>query len=289
MQVIDRGGGLPLIVVPGVQGRWEYMGPALDALAECFRVITFPLGGERRSGYEPDPSRGLDGLADQIEAVLENRQLRRALICGISFGGLIALRFAARSPALASALVLVSTPGPSWRLRDRHRLYARAPGLFGPVFLAEAPWRLRTEVICALPGRRARRRFVWQQARALATSPISPSRMAARSRLIDPTQTRRDCAHISVPTLVVAGEPALDRVVAGTSAEYANLIQGARLAVLERTGHLGYVTRPVAFAQAVAAFTRGLPVDFALPASNTMASPSSETPGPARLLESIRR
>lgn len=259
MQVIDRGTGVPLVVVPGVQGRWEYMGPALDALAERFRVLTFPLDGEHLSGRAFDLARGLEGLAEQVEAVIESRGLRRAVVCGVSFGGLAALRLAVRRPDIVAALVLASTPGPSWRLRTRHRVYTRVPWLFGPLFLAEVPWRMRAEVARALPDRRERTRFAWRQLRTFATSPLSPSRMAARTSLIDAVAIRGDCARVSAPTLVVSGETTLDRVTAGTPAEYVELIRGARLSLLERTGHLGYVTRPAAFAQAVTEFVSSLP------------------------------
>jgi hypothetical protein len=31
--VIDVGHGPPLVLVPGIQGRWEYLRPAIEALA----------------------------------------------------------------------------------------------------------------------------------------------------------------------------------------------------------------------------------------------------------------
>ena len=46
MRIIERGSGTPIVVVPGVQGRWEYFAPAIDALARSFRVVTFSLCGE---------------------------------------------------------------------------------------------------------------------------------------------------------------------------------------------------------------------------------------------------
>ena len=69
--------------------------------------------------------------------------------------------------------------------------------------------------------------------------------MAAYARAWSATDLRVDCRHITAPTLVVTGEPALDRVVpvAGTL-EYLQLIPGARHVTLERTGHLGVVSRP---------------------------------------------
>jgi len=73
-------------------------------------------------------------------------RLERATICGVSFGGLIAVRFAASFPSRCEALILASTPKPRLRLRPRHQTYLRAPWIFGPIFLAETPFRLRPEI-----------------------------------------------------------------------------------------------------------------------------------------------
>ena len=64
-----------------------------------------------------------------------------------------------------------------------------------------------------------------------------------------------DCARVTAPTLVVTGEPQLDKVVPVESTRrYVDLIPGARYVQLERTGHLGLVTRPEKFAEVVAGF-----------------------------------
>src|SRR5262245_54444591 len=151
MELIDRGSGAPLVLVPGIQGRWEYMRPAVDALARSFRVVTFALSGEPTAHHPLDPARGLDNYTAQIAAALDQVQVDRAVICGVSFGGLAALRFAAEYPERAAALVLASTPAPLFRLRKRHEIYTRLPWIFGPVFLAETPFRLRHETAAAFP------------------------------------------------------------------------------------------------------------------------------------------
>ena len=109
MTTIDRGSGPPLVLIPGLQGRWEYMRPAVDALSAWFRVITFSLQGA-----------DLDALVQQAVAALDRAEIERATICGVSFGGLVALRFAARQPARCGALVLASTPRPALQLRIEH-------------------------------------------------------------------------------------------------------------------------------------------------------------------------
>lgn len=258
MDVIERGTGTPLVLVPGVQGRWEYMRPAVDALAEHFRVLTFSLAGERSSGRRYDPNRGFDDLADQVDAVLDSRGLPSAIICGVSFGGLVALRFAATRPARTSALVLVSTPAPGWHLRRRHDLYARLPWLFGPVFLAEVPWRVRDELRAALPDPTERRRFQRRQLFTFLAAPLSLSRLATRARLIARLDAAAQCRCIGCPTLVLTGEPGLDHVISGDGGSaYARLIPTARGAVLTGTGHLGSVTRPRVFSSAIKSFADG--------------------------------
>lgn len=245
-----------LVFIPGLQGRWEYMKRAVDALAESFRVVTFSLADEPVAGAVFDSLRGMDSYVDQIEGKLDQLGLTRAAICGVSLGGLIALHFAARRPERTSALILASTPGPRWTMGPAQRLYARFPRLSAPLFFAGLPRRLRAELISAVPDRRERMTLAWEQARTLARAPLSPSRMAARALVIGAADRVSDCARVTSPTLIVTGESRLDRIapVEGSS-EYARMIAGARLVQLERTGHLGCVTRPREFAALLADFT----------------------------------
>ena len=255
MYVIEHGQGSPLVLVPGIQGRWEYMRPTIEALAASFHVITFPLCGEPDSKRDVDPGMGLDNYVAQVLAALDARGIERAAICGVSFGGLVALRVAACHGDRVAALVLASTPAPVWRLRRRHQVYTRVPWIFGPVFLAETPWRLRAEIRAAMPERRRRWTFRRAVLRTFAAAPVSIGRIAQRARLIDGIDMRRECAAVAAPTLVITGEQPLDHVVpASGSTAYVELIPHARAVVLERTGHLGAITRPDAFAALVREF-----------------------------------
>src|SRR2546430_8800945 len=107
--IVERGNGPALVLIPGLQGRWEYQRATVDALAASFRVITFSLEGS-----------DLDSYARQVVSALDQAHVESAIVCGISFGGLIAARFASRYPARCGALVLASTPKPALTLRRRH-------------------------------------------------------------------------------------------------------------------------------------------------------------------------
>ena len=256
--IATKGSGTPLVLIPGLQGRWEYMREAGDALAQSFRVITFALAGEPASGLPFDAARGLDNYDAQLLVVLNQLGIERAVICGVSYGGIVAARFAAAHPERTEALVLVSTPGPIWQLKPRHRIYARAPWLFGPLFALEAPLRLRRELAVARPRPWAQLRFFLEVLRAFVRAPVSIGRMGRRARLITTLDLSDACRRITAPTLVVTGEAGLDYVVpVEGSSQYARLIASARGVVLERTGHQGVITQPETFAAVVRRFVEG--------------------------------
>jgi len=230
MTIVEKGSGAPIVLIPGIEGRWQYQRPAVEALARSFRVLTFPLCGERSCALGFDPRLGLDNYVAQVVATLDARQIDRAVICGVSFGGVAAVRFAATHPERTAGLVLASTPGPTWRLRKRHQIYARMPWLFGPLFLVESPFRLRRELAAAFPRPVDRFRFVAQQVRTLVTAPMSLGRMAQRARLISTIDLVDDCRRIHAPTLVITGESGLDYVVPVRAAPITHASSPARAA-----------------------------------------------------------
>jgi pimeloyl-ACP methyl ester carboxylesterase len=247
----EKGNGPPLVLVPGIPGAWQYVRRAADALAASFRVLTFSLG----------PECTIESDVVRIGRALDDRGIDQAVVCGISFGGLIALRFAATNPGRTRALVLASVPGPGTRLRPRHRTYAQWPYVFGPLFLAETSFRLKREVACALPVRSDRRSFAWSQLKAFLSGGLSFRRIARRACLMEDLDIAADCNRVVAPTLIVTGDPALDWVVpVDSTMGYTRLIRDARHVVLERTGHLGTMTQPAVFAAAVRRFMDGVRV-----------------------------
>ena len=78
MTIVEKGSGAPIVLIPGIQGRWEYLRPAVDALARSFHVLTFPLCGERTCGFGFDPRLGLDNYLAQVVAILDARRIDRA-------------------------------------------------------------------------------------------------------------------------------------------------------------------------------------------------------------------
>lgn len=254
MQLVDRGHGTPVVMMPGVQGRWEWASPAVDALAEHCRVLTFSLCDEPTSGFACDPRCGIENYLSQLEAVFDQAMLRDAVLMGVSYSGPIAAEFAARHPDKVRALVLVSPLPPDWTLDRRARFYLRAPMMLSPIFLADASLRGMREIRAALPALGDRLRFSLDQTRRVLRAFISPSRMATRLRWLE-AYGFGDPTRISRPVLLITGEPDLDRVVPpDVTRRYLAALPNARHVVIPRTGHLGLVTKPQTFAALVAAF-----------------------------------
>ena len=225
------------------------MRPALRALARDRRVMSFTLPGDLGSGMPMDPALGFDVFVKQIDAVLDAARLERAALCGVSYGGLIAVRYAALRPERVSALILVSTPGPGWRPNARQARYAAKPWLSVPGFCVGALDRLRREIRAALPDWRARIEFTLAYVGGVVTAPMLPGLMARRVHLQQQTPLQPDCQRIVAPTLVISGDESLDLVVPVRSTrEYLQLIPGAKYVVMEGTGHLGMLTQPDRFA-----------------------------------------
>ena len=246
MKIHDAGSGPPLVIVPGIQGRWEWMRPGVDALSRHYRVITFSLADEPTSGARFDERRGFSSYVDQVENAMATLRLPEAIVCGVSYGGLVAATFAARHSRKVSALVLLSALPPSWRANDRARFYLRAPRLLFPVFVLSA-LRLSREMVTAYDGLLAGVPATVRHAWNVATHPASPARMARRVQLLDGLDLTGEMQRLSLPTLVVTGEDHLDYAVPpALTREYLQLWPQARGAVLSKTGHLGVITRPEA-------------------------------------------
>lgn len=254
MKIVDVGSGPPVVLVPGVQGRWEWMKPAVDALSRRCRVITFSLADEPTCGGRFDEASGFACYVQQVADAMDARGVDRAVVCGVSFGGLIAAAFAAQHTERVAALVLVSALHPSWTPDARVRVYLRAPVLLSPLFCIGS-LRMFREIRAASPGLASGVAAAARHGANVLTHMFSPSRMARRVRLLRTLPLESSLHEIRVPTLVVTGEADLDRVVpVRLTGKYLEAWPHARHTVIPRTGHIGLITRAGEFAAIVARF-----------------------------------
>jgi pimeloyl-ACP methyl ester carboxylesterase len=104
----EWGEGPPLVLVPGLAGGYGLLGPLARSLSTHFRVITYQLRGEDdcfalRRRFD------LSDLANDLAEFIDWHCLERPTVMGVSFGGVLALEFAARYPHRLQQLVIQGT------------------------------------------------------------------------------------------------------------------------------------------------------------------------------------
>ena len=250
--MIDQGHGSPIVLIPGLQGRLEWMTPTIDALSARHRVLGFSLN--ETNGADPFP-----GWLDIVDRLVDRAGEPRVTLIGVSYGGLIAVRYAARRPERVGALVLVASPSPHFKLDRLSAACAKYPRAALPLFALRGCLRVAPEIFAAREHWRDRVRLALEYTGRALRYPLSPTQMAAWVHAWMRTDIALECACVKTPALLVTGEPQLDRVVpVGSTLEYRTLLPQAHHEVIRRTGHIGWVSKPHELCALVDRFLEGL-------------------------------
>lgn len=102
----DYGTGIPIVFIhPPAMGRKVFH--FQSQLSDRFRVIFPDLSGHGDS-IGPYRDVSIMGYAQEIKGLIEHLKISKAVVCGYSLGGLIALEFALSFPEHTSAVILAS-------------------------------------------------------------------------------------------------------------------------------------------------------------------------------------
>lgn len=211
---------------------WDGLMPHLPATS---RVLRFDKNGHGLS--DAGHAFGIDDLADDVIALIEHAATGPVVLVGLSIGGLVAQSVAARRPDLLSGLVLSNTAAKigtaeSWAARiaaiEEGGLPSIADGVMERWFT---------------PAFRARPRLaLWRNMLART----SQAGYLAACRALASADYTASTAAIRLPTLVIGGShdgSTPPEIVEAT----ARLVPGARLEILNDTGHLPCVEAPAAY------------------------------------------
>jgi 3-oxoadipate enol-lactonase len=231
-------------------GGWMFR-PQIAALRDRYRCITLDWRGQ---GETPAAAGGydMDTLASDAVALIDRLGIAPVHWVGLSMGGFIGQRVAARHPHLVRSLTLLDT---SAAAEDRHaaREYKLLAGfqrllgvkpllnkvkplLFGPAFLEDP----------------ASRPIIEEWVRRLTRTNRSALRQAVLG-VADRAPVEPEIAGITVPTLVVTG--ADDRATPPDQARrIAALIPGAELHIIPDCGHTSTLERPSTITELLDAF-----------------------------------
>lgn len=217
-------------------------------LAERYRVLRYDMRGHGLSGVTPAPY-SMDRLADDALALLDALGIGRAHVCGLSIGGMMAQRLAAKAPQRVGALVLCDTAsliGPPSVWEDRIAAI-RAGGLSSIAQGVMARWfteRFRAERPEQVSG------FV-----AMLSRTTDEGYIGCASAIRD-ADLRDDAARIASPTLVLVGDQDL-ATPPSLARELAEAIPGARFAVIADAAHIPCVEQAEALTAQLLDFLDG--------------------------------
>ncbi len=242
----EWGEGPALVLVPGLAGGFELLGPLARLLAAHFRVISYQLRGEDDC-FALRRRFGLQDLVGDLGEFLDWHGLESPAIFGVSFGGLLALEFAARFPFRLRGLVVQGVGA-----RFQRGLVEWVAGMVLSRYPLPSDNPFVNQFFNLLFGSRQKpgplfqfvTRQCWQTDQGV---------MAHRFHLVEKFDMARRLGRIRVPTLILAGERDLLVSSRSLQALYDGLAR-AKLVRLPGSGHLAFMTEPYRVAEEVRRF-----------------------------------
>lgn len=105
---VEVGQGQPVILIPGLFGLHSVFDRLIPLLKDHYRLLAIDNFGTGQSGR---PGSGFDYLvaeqADMVVAMMNELEISRCDIVGVSYGGMIALNIAARYPERVVSIVAI--------------------------------------------------------------------------------------------------------------------------------------------------------------------------------------
>ncbi|QJW91390.1 alpha/beta fold hydrolase [Spirosoma taeanense] len=224
------------------------------ALRNRYRVITYDHRGQGRSrvtreGYD------MDTVYEDVVGLIEQLGVGPCHFAGLSMGGFMGMRLAARRPDLIKSLTLLETsadPEPAENVPKYQRLCTVVKWL--------GTWPVVDPVMKIMFGK---------------TFLTDPSRAAERQHWIDQLKQNKrtivravqgaidrkgvfdELKNITAPTLVIVGDEDVATVPAKAQRIHDN-IAGSRLVIVPGAGHSSSVEQPEAVNEAITSFLKSI-------------------------------
>ncbi|MDO8539243.1 MAG: alpha/beta hydrolase [Opitutaceae bacterium] len=265
----DYGRGEPVLVLAGGPGQsGEHVEPLAQIIARRARAVLPDQRGTGSSMPNEAAAITLDATVADLEALRTALGLRNWTVVGHSWGGMLALEYAAKLPGSIKGLVLVASGGASF-------------ASFGKAYNDNAMVRMSQDSRTALD--------YWSQPAVVAKDParaaIERFRAFAHSAFYDRAKANEWIAmltpgkehfnpeaakylrpayeqgaavraaalrDVQIPALIVHGRQ--DPMPESVALENQSLLKGSRLVWLDRCGHLPFLEQPDALEKALVEF-----------------------------------
>lgn len=250
---LERGtpAGLPVVFIHGFPFSHRMWDAQMRTLPHGIRAISYDLRGHGESQVA-DGQYTIEFLVDDLIALLDHLVIDKAVLCGLSMGGYVALRAIERHPERVRALVLADTrseadPNEGKVKRSATIMAVKRDGVpaFAETFVKAvfAPQNLT--------GQPQAVEFIKSIIRGNTQLGIAGTLVALAAR----TDTTALLGSIGVPTLIMVGEH--DTLTPPSASESMHkAIKGSQLVVIPGAGHLSNLENETAFNQALVAFLK---------------------------------
>lgn len=247
--------GETIVFSHGLLWGTELFEAQIAALRDRYRCIAWDHRGQGQSAADPHRECiGIELVWQDAVALLEALAPGPVHFCGLSMGGFVAMRMAARRPDLVRSLLLLETSSDPEPIENigRYRLLTTIVRRIGT-------WPVRGSIGKIMMGRAiltdASRRD--ELARYIALMSRRKDIWRAVNGVIDRAGIHGELARITAPTLVVVGEQDV-ATPAAKAEKIASAVRGAKVVRIPRAGHSSTVEEPVAVTAALTAFLSSL-------------------------------
>ncbi len=254
----DTGGaGQPILFSHGLLWNTSLFAPQVAALRGNFRCISYDHRGQGQSADTDSSEIGMDLLTEDAVALIGALGLKNIHFCGLSMGGFIGMRLAARFPHLVRSLILCETSADAEPQENakKYRLLNFVARWIGLRFVTAKVMPILFGKTSLADPMRAAQRATWEKQLGENRRSIwrAVNGVINRAAVVD------ELPRISATTLVIVGEEDVATVPAKAE-RIAKAIPNARLVRIPKAGHSSTVEEPQAVNAAILDLLTTLPV-----------------------------
>jgi 3-oxoadipate enol-lactonase len=253
MNYAERGipNGLPVIFLHGFPFSHKMWEPQMSMLPQNIRTISYDVRGHGFSDVG-DGQYTIEMFVDDLIALLDYLVIERAIVCGLSMGGYIALRVVEQHPERIAGLVLCDTKSEPdtneakiKRTTTLKMIKSSGVHSFAEDFVKSIFWE------GTFTNNPAAIEFIKQIIHANSPLGICGTLLALASR----TDTTPSLPSIHVPTCLIVGEH--DKLTPPSAARMMHeSIAGSELHILPQAGHMSNLENSKSFNEVLTTFLR---------------------------------
>ncbi len=242
-------GNIPIIFLHGFPFDKSMWAKQLDFFATTNRVIAIDIRGFGKSTDESTPL-SIDLFSDDLMLFMNQMKISKAIICGLSMGGFIALNAQARFPDRFEAIILCDTQCIADTIEVKLNRYKTIDeiALNGTLNFNEA---FIKKVFCK--NSFTNKQEIVTQLRSVVMANPEQIIINGLKALAERSETCSTLSEINIPTLIICGRE--DEVTPLEQSEFLHTsIKASVLHIIDNAGHVSNIEQPEEFNNEISKF-----------------------------------